>query len=47
MINSYVDECVKLAEQVAQYSPCHRAQVGAVIMNASGVLVASGWNHPV
>ena len=47
MINSYVDEYVDLAERVAQYSPCHRAQVGAVIMNASGVIVASGWNHTV
>ena len=47
MINSYVDECVKLAERVAQYSPCHRAQVGAVIMNAKGMIVTSGWNRPV
>ena len=47
MMKSYVDECVKLAEQVAQCSPCSRAQVGAVIMNAKGMIVASGWNHPV
>ena len=47
MINSYVDEYVDLAERVAQYSPCHRAQVGAVIMDARGVLVTSEWNRPV
>lgn len=40
-----IKEFMELAFQAAQYSTCARRRVGAVIINGSGQVISTGWNH--